>query len=523
MSIENETTSAARMNVTDDPLSASRRMLLKGGAAITMMGAGVSMKQAVAATPQMYDLGVAAAAAAIRNGDVTAEFYAGKLLERARNNADLNSFITIDETAVLQAARAADLARAAGKVSPLLGVPIGVKDSYMTRGLRTTFGTGVLNNYIPDHDAAVVSSVRNAGAIVFGKNNLVEMSYGLTGQNIHYGQVKNPYDKAHVPGGSSSGPAASVAARIVPAAFGGDTVGSIRVPASLCGVVGFKPTPGRWSDEGTAPISGTLDTTGILARSVDDCDLIDRIVTKSSSSDFSLRTDLKGVRIAYAPKQYLDVVDSGVEKLFLENLLKLKDAGAEIVEVDLGEDFAALTARTTWTIMAREARPAIMAFLKKERIPVSFDDIYRDIDPDIKGVWANIVIPGGRGYSSDETYSNVMKKDRPELQRRFKQNVFTRADFIIFPTTPCTAPTIANQRKFVVGDKERLYLVLAKNTIPGSSAGLPGVSLPIGLSQDKLPVGMEIDADAGQDRKLLALARRVESVIGSIPAPTGLR
>ena len=172
---------------------------------------------------------------------------------------------------MLAAARHADKARAAGSTAPLLGVPLGVKDSYATRGLRTTLGTGILGSFRPNEDAEIVSAIKDAGGIVFGKNNLVEMSYGLTGNNINYGQVKNPYSYEHVAGGSSSGSGASVAARIVPAALGGDTVGSIRVPASLCGVVGFKPTTGRWSRDGVAPISHTLDTTGVLARTVEDC------------------------------------------------------------------------------------------------------------------------------------------------------------------------------------------------------------------------------------------------------------
>jgi Asp-tRNA(Asn)/Glu-tRNA(Gln) amidotransferase A subunit family amidase len=144
----------------------------------------------------------------------------------------------------------------------------------MTRGLKTSFGTKLLKDYVPDADAAVVAALKSSGAIVFGKNNLVEMSYGLTGLNAHHGQPRNPYDMNRVTGGSSSG-AAAVAARLVPAALGGDTVGSIRVPASFCGVVGFKPTPGRWSADGVAPISHTLDTPGVLARSVEDCALID--------------------------------------------------------------------------------------------------------------------------------------------------------------------------------------------------------------------------------------------------------
>ena len=135
------------------------------------------------------------------------------------------------------------------------------------------------------------------------------MSFGLTGLNAHHGQVKNPYNKAHITGGSSSGAGASVAARIVPAALGGDTVGSIRVPASLCGLVGYKPTPGRWPSNGVAPISATLDTTGLLARSVEDCELVDAILTRSPVQSSNETGNLKGVKFAYAPRQHLADVD----------------------------------------------------------------------------------------------------------------------------------------------------------------------------------------------------------------------
>ncbi|MFD9218146.1 amidase family protein, partial [Streptomyces sp. NPDC059544] len=192
---------------------------------------------------ELAELGLAAAAAAIRDGDITSEAYSAALLRRARRYSELNSFITIDESAVLSAAEQADKVRAAGSRAPFLGVPIGVKDSYSTRDLPTTLGVRTLEGFTPAEDADVVGAIKNAGGIVFGKNNLVEMSWGLTGHNSRYGQVKNPYSAAHVPGGSSSGAGASVAARIVPAALGGDTVGSIRVPASLSGVGGGRPHP----------------------------------------------------------------------------------------------------------------------------------------------------------------------------------------------------------------------------------------------------------------------------------------
>ncbi len=389
----------------------------------------------------------------------------------------------------------------------------------MTRDLPTTFGTAILNKFRPDQDAPVVRSVREAGGVVFGKNNLVEMSYGLTGFNVHHGQVKNPYNKAHVTGGSSSGAGASVAARLVPAAFGGDTVGSIRVPASLCGVVGFKPTQGRWSGDRVAPISGTLDTTGVLARSVGDCALIDAIVTKASAAAPANQAGLKDVRLGYAPKQYLDVVDADVEKLFRETLSKLKDAGAEIVEIDLGSDFAALAERATWGIFFYETRPAISDFVKANNVPATFEEIYGDLTPQIKGAWSMFVLPNSPNAVSEEAYRALMTRDRPELQRRYNE-AFNRIDALIFPTTPCAAPPIETQWSFTLADQSVTDRILAKNTYPTSCAGLPGISIPMGLTPRGLPAGLEIDASAGRDAHLFEIAQRIEAVIGSIPAPT---
>jgi mandelamide amidase len=469
---------------------------------------------------ELTELDVTGAAAAIRNGDITAESYSAALLRRARKHADLNSFITIDESAVLAAAREADKARAAGSGAPLLGVPIGVKDSYATRGLRTTLGVETLGSFVPAKDADVVGAIKDAGGIVFGKNNLVEMSFGLTGNNSRYGQVKNPYGHDHVPGGSSSGSGASVAARIVPAALGGDTVGSIRVPASLCGVVGFKPTTGRWPGGGVAPISHTLDTTGILARSVEDCALIDQIVTKNVAAPPSDRSDLKGEKFAYAPRQYMDLIDPETEAHFKNALRRLQDAGAEVVEIDLGADFSLIADRLTWNIFFRETMEAVSEFLRRNNIPVSFMEIYNELKPELKEVWSHLVLPSGQGFISQETYEATLSVDRPELQRRLGK-VFTHGGFdaLIFPTTPCAAPLIEHRSRFTVAGEEVSDLFLAKNTVPTSGAGLPGISIPIGLTGHGLPIGIEIDGAHGHDRELLDLARRVESIFDTLPAP----
>lgn len=463
-------------------------------------------------------LGLAAAAAAIRNGDVTSEAYTAALLRRTRMLADLNAFITIDEAAVLAGARDADKARAAGSAAPLLGVPLGVKDSYLTKGLPTSLGLDSLAHFVPREDADAVRAIRGAGALLFGKNNLVEMSYGLTGHNARYGQVKNPHARDRVSGGSSSGSAASVAAGLVPASLGGDTVGSIRVPASFCGVVGFKPTTGRWPRNGVAPISHTLDTTGAFARSVEDCMLVDQVVTGEQAAEFSGGYDLRGARLAFAPRQFLELVDSEVETRFREVVRRLQDAGAKVIEVDLGDDFNALIQTATWGIFAHETKDAISEFLRRHHVPTTFQAIYEGLKPQLRQAWGHIVLPGGAGAISAEAYRTALNVSRPEIRRRLDEAFAARgAQVILQPTTPCTAPLIEEQAAVRIAGQDVSYLALANHTVSASSVGLPGISLPVGLSRAGLPIGLELDAPLGSDRALLALARKIEGALGTGP------
>jgi Asp-tRNA(Asn)/Glu-tRNA(Gln) amidotransferase A subunit family amidase len=471
-------------------------------------------------TGELASLGVAAAAEAIRKGEISSESYASALLQRARDHADLNAFITIDEAAVLEAAREADKAIASGATAPLLGVPIAIKDSYLTQGLRSTVGVSNLNNFVPEHDADAVQAIKDGGGIVFGKNNLVEMSFGLTGHNNAYGQAKNPHDVNYVSGGSSGGGGVSVAARLVPAALGGDTVGSIRVPASFCGVVGFKPTTGRWPRSGVAPISHTLDTTGVFARNVEDCILIDRVITRDETPEGRTLSHLKGVKLAYAPRQYLELVAPDVEAQFKETIRQLRDAGAEVVEVDLGDDFSDRALSATWNIFFRETKAAVEKFIRQHNVPTTFDEIHDGLKPALKGAWSQLVLLNGQGYISNETYNTALSTERAEIKRRYAQAFLSSgAEALILPTTPSTAPMIGQEDKILLGGQEMSQLVLANNTIPASAAGLPGISLPIGLSGKGLPIGLELDGPYGRDRALLYLARRVEAVVGTLSAP----
>lgn len=480
-----------------------------------------TIPSASAETDGFASLGLAAAAAAIRDGDITSEAYTNALLRRARANADLNSFITLDESGALSAARNADKARAAGSTAPLLGVPIGVKDSYLTQGLATSLGLESLADFVPGEDAEAVRAVKDAGAVVLGKNNLVEMSYGLTGHNERYGQAKNPYDRDRVSGGSSGGSAVSVAARLVPASLGGDTVGSIRVPASLCGVVGFKPTTGRWPRQGVAPISHTLDTTGVFARSVEDCALIDHVMAHEGPNGApDQQGGLKGARLAYAPRQFLALVDPEVDARFRGTLAQLRDAGAEVVEVDLGEDFPALIQATAWNIFFHETVGAITGFLRDHEVPITFEALHQGLKPQLRDAWAHMALAGGGGAVSPEDYLAALTTNRGKIQRAVDRAfVGQGAQALLLPTTPCTAPLIDQQESFQIAGREVSYMTLANHTVLASSIGLPGVSLPVGLSSNGLPIGLELDGPLSGDRDLLDLARRVEAVVGAPSAP----
>lgn len=469
----------------------------------------------------LHLLSATEAASAIRDGSVTALAYATALLHRCRQNTDLKAFITLDENAVLEQARLADLDRTSNKpMGPLHGVPIAIKDSINTRDFPTSVGTKVLAGFRPQHDADIIAPLKASGAILFGKNNLVEMSYGLTGVNAHYGQARNPYDKTRITGGSSNGAGASVAAGLVPAALGGDTVGSIRVPASLCGIVGFRPTTGRWPGNGVAPISHTLDTLGPMARSVEDCALLDAIVTGRSPATATAGRSLKSMRIGYAPKQHLDLIDADVERAFKLSLEKMKDAGAELVEIDLGDDFMSLGMEANWPIFWHETIPHVTEYLEACGAPVTFQQIVDGLGENVKRLWGHAVLPGSPNYVSRDAYLKSLNVLRPQLQKRYADAYRSNGiDALVYPTTPAVAPLIGADSKMTIAGQEVDILTIGKNGFASSCAGLPGLTLPIGLSVEGMPIGMEIDGRPNEDARLLDLATRISAIVGQISPP----
>lgn len=499
----------------------SRRPSVVTCASISGLLTGVTRMSDITTSSDLHLLSATEAAARIRDGSITAVAYATALLHRCRDNADLKAFITLDENWVLEKARMADLDRTSNKpMGPLHGVPISIKDSINTRDIATSVGTKVLAGFRPQRDADIITPIKASGAILFGKNNLVEMSYGLTGVNAHYGQARNPYDKKRVTGGSSSGAGASIAARLVPMAIGGDTVGSIRVPASLCGIVGFRPTTGRWPGGDVAPISHTFDTLGPMARTVEDCALLDAVVTGRPHVTATPERNLKGVRIGYAPKQHLDLIDGEVDHAFKLSLAKLKDAGAELVEIDLGDDFMPLAREANWPIFWHETMPHIEEYLAACGAPVTFQQIYEGLGDILKGYWSHAVLPDGPAYPSKETYQASLNVHRPTLQKRYAESYRSNSiDALVFPTTPAVAPLIGEDAEITIAGQVVNVLTIGKNVFASSCAGQPGITLPIGLSSNGMPIGMEIDGKPNDDAKLLNLATRISAVVGQIAPP----
>jgi len=246
----------------------SRRKFLAWGAALASGAAAcgkVDDNTSEAMTTALIDLSASDAIAAMQRGDITAEAYASALLDRCAAGKHLNAFISFDPQRVLESARSADIKRASGgTLPPLHGLPIPVKDSVNTQDYPTTGGTNALRNFRPGDDSVLVRKLKGAGAIVQGKTNIHELSFGWTSNNHAFGAVRNPYDTSRIPGGSSGGTAAAIAARMAPLGIAEDTQGSIRVPAAMCGIYGFRPTQNRYPNQGVVPISPLFDQVGPL-------------------------------------------------------------------------------------------------------------------------------------------------------------------------------------------------------------------------------------------------------------------
>jgi mandelamide amidase len=518
------------------PKRSTRRAFLKTSGALSagpLLGAGLggcaapSFPPPPLSTDQQLQMTAVEAIAAIRSGRIPAETYVRTLTARADALKDLNAMISLDAQAAIVAARRIDAMRDAGLELPrLAGLPIVVKDNINTAGLPTTGGTAALRDVRPARHAPSLQKLVDAGAIVIGKSNLHELAFGITSTNLtpFAGAVKNPYDRTRIPGGSSGGTAAAVAARIAPAGLGTDTGGSTRVPAALCGIVGFRPSVGnggaqrRYTDTGAVvPISHTRDTVGPMARTVADIALLDAVIT---GAPLAQAVPLRGLRIG-TPASFWADMDSQLAAVVIKAEARLANAGVEFVDVDLA-GLQALNNSVSFQLALHEPIADIPAYLAATGVTgITLADIAAKVSsPDVKGAFGAILADA---FGKD--YEAALRVHRPKLQALYADYFAAhRLDAMLFPTTILPAVPIdlaAGSGKVSIngGPLVDTFGTFIRNTDPGSNAGIPGLSLPAGMTAGGLPVGLELDGPLGSDTRLIAIGLAFESVLGSVPAP----
>ncbi|MFP6732373.1 MAG: indoleacetamide hydrolase [Rhodospirillales bacterium] len=458
------------------------------------------------------------ALSAMQSGDISCENYVGALVERAEAYEDLNAFISFDAERVLEAACAADEERATGaEPGPLLGLPIVLKDNIDTAQYPTTGGTPGLRENQPTANSPVAQSLFDAGAICFGKSNLHELAYGVTCNNGAFGPSRNPYNRERIPGGSSGGTGTAVGARIAPAGLGSDTGGSVRIPAALCGIVGFRPTTGRYSQEGVVPISNTRDTIGPMTRSVADAALLDRVI--AGEDDGLQPAELKGLRIGVPRGYYYEDLDMATALVMDAALERLSGYGIELIEADV-PDVAAADEAASMPVALYETVVLLNRYLNDHGIGLDYAELVSQIgSPDVKGIMGSLI---GEGAIPPELYKQALEQYRPRLRDIFR-NYFAENNLsaIVFPTTPMPAAKIGDDETVNVnGTEVPTFMTYIRNTDPASNAALPGLSIPAGLTDAGLPVGMEFDGPEGSDRELLSIGYAVEEMEPAFPEPT---
>lgn len=456
------------------------------------------------------------------SGELSCEALVGACLARAQARPELNVFVTLDVEGALEAARTADLDRAAGRPPrPLTGVPLVVKDNIHVVGLPATAGTPALAGFIPMADAMPVHKLREAGAIVIGKTQMDELAFGATGFNYafhHPGSigVRNPYDSERIAGGSSAGSAAALAAGMAVVALGTDTGGSMRIPCALNGCASLRPSWGRYAADGVIPISRSRDTVGPMARCMADVALLDALVTGDAAQP---PVQLDRLRLGVVPGFWANL-DADTDALSRAAVRKLEAAGVTFVEVQEAR-ILELNAPIGFSVVIYEAYDDMVAYLRDQGKGISIDALYEQIaSPHVKSIYRDLVLPRrtfepeGRLVDVRPRYAEAVRVGRPALKAHYGE-LFTRhrLDAFAFPTTPVVAP-----RASVEISRPENFSRLIQNTEPAASAGLASIQLPIGLGpQTGLPVGLELDGPIGSDRRLLAVGMALEALVGRVP------
>ena len=472
----------------------------------------------------MHQLTLTEIARGLADKQFSSEELTRSLLARIQQlDPQLNSFITITEALALEQAKAADARRAAGESGTLLGAPIGHKDLFCTQGVLTSCGSKILQGFKAPYDATVVERLKNAGTVCLGKLNMDEFAMGSANESSHYGPVKNPWDLTRVPGGSSGGSAAAVAARLLPAATGTDTGGSIRQPAALTNLTGIKPTYGRVSRWGMIAYASSLDQGGPLARSAEDCALMLQAMAgfdpKDSTSvdqpvdDYlaALSQPLNGLRIGL-PKEYFGAgLDARIADKVMAVVEELKKLGATVKEISLPNMQHAIPAY--YVIAPAEASSNLsrfdgVRFGYRCDNPVNLEDLYKRSRAEGFGAEVKRRIMVGT-YALSAGYYDAYYLKAQKIRRLIKNDfvsAFNEVDLILGPTTPNLAWKLgAKNNDPVAAYLEDIY------TITANLAGIPGLSMPAGFV-DGLPVGVQLLAPYFQEGRLLNVAHQYQQV-----------
>jgi aspartyl-tRNA(Asn)/glutamyl-tRNA(Gln) amidotransferase subunit A len=435
---------------------------------------------------ELFGLTIGQASTALKARELSAVELTQNYLERiAQLNPGLNAYITVSQERALDDARQADAEIAAGKLrGPLHGIPIALKDLYDTAGIRTTGGSLILADNIPQHDCTAAQKLRAAGTILLGKLNTHEFAYGVTTNNPHTGPTRNPWNREHIPAGSSGGSGAAIAAGLATATLGTDTGGSIRMPASACGVVGLKPTYGRVSKAGVIPLSYLFDHVGPITRSVADAALMlgaiagydpaDPTTVRTGVPDYTqgLQSSLQGLKVGVPRDYFFSHLEDEVAAAVEQSLEVLRSLGAQVHELDIPGVEAGL--ESVVGVVLAEAQE-----IHSQALQTRLQDFGADLQQILSSP------------SPDTPTLMRALRERDKFSACVRQAMET-VDVLVTPATPLVAPPIGQDIVRYGGKEESIFMAMIRCTAPFNCTGNPAMSLPCGFTSAGLPVGLQI-------------------------------